>query len=84
MSWIHIATVSVPADVKFPVDMLRYDMCWPMDSDAVNAIALGPLDHAVKVDVMARTDHRDQRAFTPDRWASFGVRIVNIETKRTS
>jgi hypothetical protein len=55
----------------FPLDMLRYDMCWPRDSLSVDQI----------------TDHQPQAIVelsgvqppTVPRWESFGWRVGDVK-----
>lgn len=46
----------------FPTDMLRYDMCWPVDGDAVSAL-IGTERREVRLRGIARP--------TTGRWSSF-------------
>jgi len=50
----------------FPLDMLRYDKCYPLKSL--------PRRTDTVVDVLLRVDM--DRALTPERWSSFGWEIV--------
>lgn len=56
----------------FPLDMLRYDKAWPMDSHAVSLIS----DNDER---SIRITSRDKPHDT--RWASFGWRVTG--TRRT-
>jgi hypothetical protein len=56
----------------FPIDMLRYDRCWPRtqeDSAKIDATLLGggPKDYVV-VELSTMNDEKP----TNDRWMSFG------------
>jgi hypothetical protein len=52
----------------FPIDMLRYDLCWPATgSDSIElAKATGP----------RRVTMKGLKTPTPARWASFGWTVV--------
>lgn len=82
--WVF--TVDGPGD--FPVDMLRYDACWPYDSQA--AVNLG-----IRLDarlMKLRRDHGDplpsvrlvseHRAPTEGRWESFLWKVRDVEERR--
>jgi hypothetical protein len=73
MKWIHEAAITMPAGDRFPLDMLRYDTCWPADSATVEAI-LHPPAHVFCYRI-TRTTGSKLPAFTPTRWASFGARL---------
>ncbi len=55
---------------NFPVDMLRYDQCWPRTTD--DAIALVSFPREISL-----VSHSKP---TPDRWLSFGWKITKEET----
>ena len=59
----------------FPVDMLRYDRCFPTLSDS--AVAIGMTRNAPKRSVSLRSIHqyRDWKP-TTGRWQSFGWRVT--------
>jgi hypothetical protein len=54
---------------EFPIDMLRYDQCWPADgnaaSDILHSLRPGPLERR---EIKLRSAARQ---ITPDRWSSF-------------
>jgi hypothetical protein len=60
---------------EFPVDMLRYDSCYPADSSAVEAITTPRNPDWTKVRL--RT-HKERKMLTPDRWTSFGW-VIELE-----
>jgi hypothetical protein len=60
----------------FPADMLRYDACWPCDSETVDIIMDAPVKGTIRRAVLMGTTPP-----TDARWASFGWRVVNM-TKR--
>ena len=63
----------------FPMDMLRYDCCWP--ADTTSALNVGRIVETQGV----RDEQPDitlltwQTGITPDRWASFGWTVVSQE-----
>lgn len=71
----------------FPLDMLRYDGCWPSSGEDVAAIhqSIKGEDNPrepkeVTLSTLARTKEQAMRYPTTDRWASFGWRVVRTET----
>ncbi len=58
---------------RFPVDMLRYDRCWPVEN------ANNIIDHEGLREV---TLVSNERYITPGRWASFGWTVVGEEEVR--
>jgi len=63
----------------FPIDMLRYDSCWPRSPGDVSNIALtfSPEFHNDTLTIcVARIAARKSDAWTDDRWKTFGwVRV---------
>jgi hypothetical protein len=88
--YLHIATVR--GSGYFPVDMLRYDQCWPSDSEAIEGIDFGidrrvkrategsPVEpeRCVRVSTLSQSK-RPEQAFTAKRWASFGWTVVSVK-----
>lgn len=52
---------------EFPLDMLRYDQCWPCSQTDVIEMTARGVRH-VRLDTIATP--------TPDRWISFNWRVV--------
>ena len=78
--WEHHAVVYVPPFTPFPLDMLRYDGCWPVGSEDVRKIALTLDSNGVGFDEpqairVKRYGDRNAEAWTKGRWASFSVRL---------
>jgi hypothetical protein len=66
----------------FPVDMLRYDCCFPDDQGSAMRIQIGARQgdsYSVKLSIFARTK---AVAPTTARWQSFGWRVTEIGTPR--
>ena len=61
---------SVRGDGQFPIDMLRYDSCWPATQDDVANITYlaNAKDHIIKL--------RSYREPTEARWESFRWKVV--------
>lgn len=57
---------------SFPIDMLRYDECFPSDQASVAAMTGDGREHkVVHVTKFGRTS-REASRWTYDRWVSFG------------
>lgn len=90
----YLQTFSVSGRLDFPLDMLRYDHCWPSSSDDVVTMAPDfPRQSALGGDVAISVTHiktvqvsrhveSPKHQPTVDRWASFGW-TVNTATIRT-
>ena len=76
---MKINTFTVVGWIKFPVDMLRYDACWPMDQESVNEMM-------ESFAVEARMERRRSKkpfelklntvgSITTERWLTFGWRV---------
>lgn len=71
----------------FPIDMLRYDRCWPLSQEDIAKIAeslsgdIGSADaREIRVGTHATlAASKDETAFTNDRWKSFGWLPVAYE-----
>ena len=66
---------------EFPLDMLRYDNCFPADSQAVSAIIASitgssPLRRTAG---LARFIRSQRTMPTAERWRSFGASISDIK-----
>lgn len=64
---------------QFPLDMLRYDACYPADSDTVSQIDAE--DEPGKRRRVRLLTSRDTPP-TSDRWSSFGWRVIISDRKR--
>lgn len=69
---------SVTGTFQFPVDMLRYDACFPADETQSAYIESTRHAPALPVTVrLARYTRRDMAPVTPDRWKSFGWTVLD-------
>ena len=79
--YAHIAEVEFSHN--FPVDMLRYDECWPEregnDSAKIEKSFTDPPMSKVVVRVKTRTNSKTP-PWTVDRWRSFNAIITHIES----
>lgn len=83
MMYKHTMTVSGRG--LFPLDMLRYDTCFPVkqtDVDAIHASLIRDEDHYV-VTVMQYSDSK-KHGYTLARWASFGTACSEPVSERRS
>lgn len=63
----------------FPFDMLRYDQCYPFDSESVAQLAPArPLRESRQVTLVKSTRYPPTEA----RWQSFGWRIIHAAAIR--
>lgn len=60
----------------FPIDMLRYDRCWPRSED--QAIAVAPY-HFSQFREKRQVKLRGLNEPTDGRWESFGWRVVSFD-----
>ena len=77
----HEATVEVNG--AFPVDMLRYDRCYPASEEDAKAIAqslAGTEREPYRVTVKALSPSREH--WTKARWRSFGAVVVKTVTRK--
>jgi len=79
----HGVTVTVPPHGQFPIDMLRYDECWPASGEDAAQVTRSLVRHvgdnvgAVSIRVVKRDLYKDPLiAWTGDRWRSFGLSIT--------
>ncbi len=81
MLYLHEATVEVGC--HFPLDMLRYDSCFPateQDSvkiaESIRGFSGGPWT----VHVQALSQNKSH--WTPARWQSFGARLIEGPSRK--
>jgi hypothetical protein len=63
---------------KFPIDMLRYDSCWPADTRSAQDIELSQT-HTPERGTYQITLLTWSTGITPARWASFGWTVTSQE-----
>lgn len=63
---------------EFPVDMLRYDRCYPRASEDAGRLCLGNLDRKEKRTVELVSDQTPTAA----RWSSFGWTVSDVQLKK--
>lgn len=68
---------------SFPLDMLRYDHCWPSDSGSVKLIEAGMMPLAKARVIVLLRDVFDKEA-QPEirRWQSFGWRVTSVRSAK--
>ena len=70
---------------EFPFDMLRYDRCFPEDSESAGAMNT-PLmrDYSKPRSVTLRRDNVSKNTRpTRDRWSSFGWTVGSVDEARS-
>lgn len=70
---VAIKTFTVVGRGPFPIDMLRYDSAWPMDTNDASEITKSYVSN-FKWEVRLNT--ADRMAPTRGRWDSFNVRVL--------
>lgn len=67
----------------FPLDMLRYDSCFPADQEAVNTIQRSLTEPSPGVLAAKLARHVRTKKATPTlaRWASFLCAVEDVETR---
>lgn len=76
-----LCTVKVEGEGHFPVDMLRYDHCWPASSDDAVSVGSYAMERKTVMVTNIHYVHGNTRkiecseAFTVDRWRSFGWHV---------
>jgi len=67
----------------FPLDMLRYDYCYPADDSAVkNIVVKGYYEIEERSVRLARTVEGKDIQPTTGRWLSFGWQVSDIVTRK--
>jgi hypothetical protein len=77
----YTLTFHLPADTDYPLDMLRYDRCFPAHGPDVVLSARKPRELAVE-SVADNSWLLDERVFTIPRWRSFGVTPIAITKEK--
>lgn len=67
---------AVRGKLAFPLDMLRYDACYPATQEAITEIHDSFFRHDTKERVVELTSQLG--APTGARWSSFGWRVENL------
>lgn len=76
---MHLKRAEITTSNRFPLDMLRYDSCFPYRGEDVEAIAKsqeGYPGRPYTVTVARYSSRKRESGWTPQRWESFGCRIV--------
>lgn len=75
----RFTVLSDPGRYNFPIDMLRYDACWPERSVDVAAVEDpgGSRDDGGRTAVVLLTDSPTPP--TAARWASYGWHVTTVE-----
>jgi len=78
--YVHYFTVG--GAYYFPMDMLRYDSCWPSTSEDASQLQFHPQrnsDVETKRKIRLVTIGHKERRPTLDRWKSFGWEVIHYE-----
>jgi hypothetical protein len=63
----------------FPMDMLRYDACWPSDTGSALAIGWSHSHDPDRLGTHKITMNTWKVGITPERWGSFGWTVISQE-----
>jgi len=80
MLYLHEATVEV--HVRFPVDMLRYDSCFPATTEDAVAITKAIMGPRLVTHVRLQAFSQNKTHWTPERWKSFGIEIIETSVRK--
>ncbi len=73
---MKILRATVTFKFAFPVDMLRYDSCYPATETDSNAIINSIITQSGgEIRVEKRVESKDKAFFTKARWESFGATL---------
>lgn len=80
---VRFLSFTVRGKGHFPVDMLRYDHCWPADQEQVAALIheIGMPSQWVERDIRLTGftyGTGSSGGVNPDRWASFGWKVIEV------
>jgi len=77
---MYVTEFTVTGDGYFPIDMLRYDQCFPVTQHDVELIRLR---HHGTVEIRLAQHHAtEQNRITNDRWESFGWFTLDIRSSK--
>jgi predicted metalloprotease len=72
----NVTEFTVQGSSPFPMDMLRYDQCWPYRGEDVSGIdSTGDWSYRSR----SVTLHTIAASITPDRWRSFGWIVTDTQ-----
>ena len=81
---MFITVFTVRGNGYFPIDMLRYDTCFPKTTEAaqrlIHPAAFEEPDELVEVQLGVFHKHKNHHGLTPARWLSFGWEIISSAT----
>lgn len=77
-------TATVKGHGQFPIDMLRYDHCWPKTDDDSERIvrSIDRISYPEDVEVTLERKAPKGHAWTLDRWKSFRYVVVHTTEDR--
>jgi hypothetical protein len=75
----YLQKATVTGRGGFPLDMLRYDSCWPSSPDDVSKIHASFIERDTYSITLSRTTDSARSQWTADRWFSFGWALQEIQ-----
>lgn len=81
MAVAYYIRFAVEGSGPLPVDMLRWDGCYPGDVDAVRDMVVESIQFPAKKVTIRLVHVCSDRKWTPaaERWQSFGWRVVQVQ-----
>lgn len=77
---MYVISFKVAGTFDFPVDMLRYDSCFPASQDAVSNIHIKtfPQEAGRREVIVELRRYAESKTWTPTdaRWRSFGWKVI--------
>ena len=89
MARAKLTVITVQGIGNFPIDMLRYDCCFPQGSEDVGQIVYSA-DYHLRADALLKkvpfkvTLVCASGRYTPGRWSSFGWKVTRVEIDHRS
>ena len=79
----YYQTFTVTTKFQFPIDMLRYDGCFPHTEIDAGAISRNLTDQTRPITVQIGRYVTNKRMCEPtiERWASFGCKVSEVYTR---
>jgi len=70
---------TVMGNSDFPLDMLRYDACWPCAPESIEGMAYRRHEHRAEIRTVELKSLREP---TAGRWASFMWKVTQVKKEK--
>lgn len=74
-----ICEFTVSGKGYFPLDMLRYDSCWPADGDSVSNLTFIPVEQEISKEEIREVILHTYGGVTMGRWLSFSWPVTDMK-----